>query len=316
MNEMSPLLSATLGEALRDLFAERLAQAGDACERLVKTSDEEALHDFRVAIRRLRSLQRAYGGWMGSTFKPRLRRALKQLAKTTNAGRDAEVLLAALEDLSARWTPAQRPGVQAFQERLQRRRDKAYAEVVAAIPPQFRQVGNGFEGMIDKLPARAGIPFVTATCEAWQGFAEDFLARLEAVGGGQDEAKLHALRIAGKRCRYLVEPFAELSPEAADLVRHFKRLQDCLGERHDLAVLGEALNKASGKLAGRYARQRISQALEAKQASTKDPMPGLLAVVKALKARRETLAQEWRKLNADVDWPAEFGRFEDWLDQA
>jgi len=51
--------------------------------------DSAALHDFRVALRRLRANQRAYRDQIGAKQDKRLRR----LAHATNAARDREVQL-------------------------------------------------------------------------------------------------------------------------------------------------------------------------------------------------------------------------------
>ena len=59
----------------------------------VITKDREALHDFRVAVRRLRSVLRAYRRWLGRAAARKARRRFRSLAATTNDGRDAEVQL-------------------------------------------------------------------------------------------------------------------------------------------------------------------------------------------------------------------------------
>jgi CHAD domain-containing protein len=51
-------------------------------------SDKEALHDFRVALRRLRSLMRAYQAYLRGSQAKKLRQRLKALAGSTNLARD------------------------------------------------------------------------------------------------------------------------------------------------------------------------------------------------------------------------------------
>src|SRR3970282_2155054 len=62
--------------------------------RLERAGDEEALHGFRVALRRLRSWLRAFQSVFVGRVHGTSRRALRDLAHATNDVRDAEVLLA------------------------------------------------------------------------------------------------------------------------------------------------------------------------------------------------------------------------------
>src|SRR5919205_1701354 len=78
-------------EAARVIALEFLAQASAARERLDDPSDAEALHDFRVAIRRLRSTIRAFRRELDESVGGKARRRLRRLAQATNGGRDAEV---------------------------------------------------------------------------------------------------------------------------------------------------------------------------------------------------------------------------------
>src|SRR5258708_18455205 len=60
-------------------------------ERARLPDGPNALHDFRVALRRLRSWQRAFRPWLRDTGRGRTRRALATLADASNDARDAEV---------------------------------------------------------------------------------------------------------------------------------------------------------------------------------------------------------------------------------
>jgi CHAD domain-containing protein len=59
-----------------------------------------------------------------------------------------------------------------------------------------------------------------------------------------DGQRLHALRIACKKLRYVLEFFVSLFPgkNTARLVEHLRTLQDHLGRWHDLVVQQEALH--------------------------------------------------------------------------
>ena len=64
------------------------------------------------------------------------------------------------------------------------------------------------------------------------------------------DEQLHRLRIAGKKLRYLLEFFNSLFPktEMQILIKKLKKLQDNLGNYHDLAVHQEMLKKFNEQL--------------------------------------------------------------------
>ena len=104
-------LGRRLGLGLGALVLLALAPAPEVpVADAAQSGDVEALHDFRVAIRRLRSLLRAYQDLTDAAIPRRLRRGLRALARATNASRDLEVKLAWLEAEKASLKPRERTG--------------------------------------------------------------------------------------------------------------------------------------------------------------------------------------------------------------
>src|SRR5918999_1214042 len=87
----SGLLSRSPEEGARLLALSFLDQAAAARPRLADPADTEALHDFRVGLRRLRSCLRAYRDCLEDSVPKKLARKLRRLASSTGPGRDAEV---------------------------------------------------------------------------------------------------------------------------------------------------------------------------------------------------------------------------------
>src|SRR5262245_49028864 len=76
---------------LRNCIADLLDQ-GNVAARLIKESkDGGALHDFRVSVRRLRTLLKFYKAELGKAASKKIRRRLKKVARGTTSARDAEV---------------------------------------------------------------------------------------------------------------------------------------------------------------------------------------------------------------------------------
>ncbi|MGB3047438.1 CHAD domain-containing protein, partial [Dokdonella sp.] len=86
------LLDDAAQRAARLLAMELQARVRAAHARLADPADGEALHDFRVAVRRLRSWLDIEAVLPGKLVPARVRKTLHSLAKASNAWRDDEVL--------------------------------------------------------------------------------------------------------------------------------------------------------------------------------------------------------------------------------
>src|SRR4051794_38610615 len=92
--DASPLAHEHLGPALHVLVAEARAASlrVEALEPRSEAADPEAIHDFRVAIRRLRSVLRPVRPVYGRRRMRALAEGLKRVADATGTLRDEEVL--------------------------------------------------------------------------------------------------------------------------------------------------------------------------------------------------------------------------------
>lgn len=226
----------------------------------------QALHDFRVSLRRLRSWLRAFRPWLRDTGRGRTRRVLATLADASNHARDAEVGLAWLDAQRDLPAPA-RVQLRREQHRLRRELRTTTRAFLRELEREFDPVAHALE---DELAVRANEPFVasranpvtrSAYARLVREHAAGLAAALDRVHGIEDEAFAHRARIAGKRLRYLLEPLAA-SPAARGAVRRLVRLQDALGELHDACVLGARLERAHSVLAHR-SRERMALAFRA-----------------------------------------------------
>ncbi|HLG06148.1 MAG TPA: CHAD domain-containing protein, partial [Gemmatimonadales bacterium] len=85
---------------------------------LPSAEDPEAVHNYRVALRRLRTLLRAFRPWLPS-IAPGVRRRLRRLMRGTSEPRNLEVLLAWVAAETGALTARQQVGAQWFASRLQ-----------------------------------------------------------------------------------------------------------------------------------------------------------------------------------------------------
>src|SRR6516225_6950220 len=91
--DKTPLHLLPPERAARKLLLRQVKQAESAGQRLAIGDDPEALHDFRVALRRFRAQERAYRPWLGDALPKKLRRRLHDLVRSTGPARDSEVQL-------------------------------------------------------------------------------------------------------------------------------------------------------------------------------------------------------------------------------
>src|SRR5947208_3351756 len=124
-------------EASRLIALAFLKEAGEARHRLTNSQDSEALHDFRVAVRRLRSSLRAFRPHLGDSLAKKLRRRLRDLTAATNAARDAEVMLAQVREQSPGLNEGEEGRIGALARRLQERKTEALQRVHPEVLAPF-----------------------------------------------------------------------------------------------------------------------------------------------------------------------------------
>ena len=308
MNLPLDVLHRSPAEAVRRIALQCLDEARGGCDRLRDPADEEALHDFRVAIRRLRSTARAWRKEFRGTLRKKHERTLRDLQQATGAGRDAEVALAWLAGEAGDLRPAHRVGHKWLMEHLGERLDASMEHARDRVREAFdRAEGELRERLsvmtielrLDGTPA--GPTFAEALAAKARAHVADLVARLQAISGYEDAEASHAARIRCKRLRYLVEPVVLFVSEARAVLKGCKKLQDVLGDLNDTHVLRDEVGQAvqitavqqaqrldaflrQGNDAGRVREQRRRE------------RSGLLEMARRLQGRRDLL---FGRLSAD-----------------
>ncbi len=236
---------------IRLLALSYLDDAEAARGRMIPVRDDEALHDFRVALRRLRSCMRAYRPFFDDTVRKRHRNAVRELAKATGAARDLEVQLAWLE--SAGLPADAAAGARVLEARLRQSRRLADREALRAahrFPALREAIEPAFTRYCDTIdrpePLRA-LTTAAAAADLAAVALDEMDAGLDAIGDRGEAAAVHEARIAGKRVRYLLEPLAGNAPGGPALIKRLRRFQDDLGSLHDLDVLLDITQAESGE---------------------------------------------------------------------
>jgi inorganic triphosphatase YgiF len=232
-----------VGQGFQAIAWDCLAQLLGNYRTVIETGDANAVHQSRVAIRRLRASFSLFGKAIADDESPIFRAEWKAAASGLGPARDLHVLVERVEAAAAE------TGSDAGRllDRLRAERAAAVAAAQAMLAGEtFQQLLLRFAEWLEREPWRAR---ADGKRHRLIHFAEHTLSRrrrklakarpLDAL----DDEALHELRIRGKKLRYAAEFFATLFPGVADARHAFgkslAKLQDCLGSVHDLAVAHE-----------------------------------------------------------------------------
>ena len=254
--------------------------------------DVEAVHQARVAIRRLRSDVRTFGALLDTERLAPVQDELRWFGTVLGAVRDLDVLLETLISLIAEsevgaaeaapllsWFRRQRRGargrlVEAVDSERSARLMAELAELSHHLPTTKR-ADRPAHDLLPKLVSRR-----------WRRLRR----AVEALSPEASHADLHEVRILAKRCRYAADAVRPtLGPQAKKLSKVMAGIQESLGTINDAVVIDLRLREAADAEPGTaYVAGQLS---------------GLL-LARATTARRQ-FERVWAELTADdvlADW--------------
>ncbi len=249
-----------------------------ACQRLNDPADAAALHDFRVAVRRLRSWLRSYRQYLrpGSTGKTR--RRLKRIARASRrrSGRRSDEIVVAIPTPLARLDAPHR--LRPVASPLEARNPAANATLRSLLAKDFTRTTHALNASLSAYAQVVHVdgPLVPVTMAAAAAtlLRRETAALAEAIGhvrSANDQRATHQTRIAGKRVRYCLKPLNGAVGGVSPLIRRLTHLQDAIGRWHDACViLNDVTAEADGPETSRSARtalMALSGRLHREQAS-------------------------------------------------
>ncbi|HVB05996.1 MAG TPA: CYTH and CHAD domain-containing protein [Acidimicrobiales bacterium] len=231
----------------REVLRARLVEQSEelvARDLDVRRGRPDAVHDLRVAARRLRSCLQSFAPLFDEGSSARLGVELRWLSGLLRAARDLEVLARRIdgeigEALALRGRAEVRRAVKAQIEREQR---AAVADLDEGLrSPRYAALLDDVLAFADRPAYRAGRrprrQQLLARVDHDARRVRRRLRRGRRAEGPARDVLLHEARKAAKRARYAAETIAPLRPRrAAALARHFEEVQERLGERQDAVV--------------------------------------------------------------------------------
>lgn len=315
---LSDLLRQPVERSARDVALRLLEKADQERQRLGRADDPEALHDFRVAVRRLRSWLKSFKEPLRDSVKGKHRAGLRAVAHATNQGRDSEVHIQWLRERPELLRRKRREGTEWLIAHLESEEKLGVHSLARIVEKDFTAVQRELARRLEvyRRPVRSAsreTPFAAAAAERIRGLVADLRARIEEVRGPADEQRAHAARIAAKHLRYLLEPLAGEVEAAPPLIDRLKDLQDVLGALHDAHVFGAQVGRALIATAAEQAGKLSATVLEGDtgplsvRRALRDPFrPGLVTIARRLRSSADgsfaSFAEAWSGKPAAAFW--------------
>jgi CHAD domain-containing protein len=219
-------------------------------EPAVRTDEYDAVHQMRVATRRLRAALRTFGQVIPRTDSEHLAAELQWLGRQLGTARDDEVLSAHLAD-SLRPTPPELligPVQARIQGHYAPRRAAAHTALLEALDSsryhrlraELDRVAAGPpRGPLAGAPAREVLP--AAVRHAFRQAKRRMRRARHTPAGQARDVALHRARKSARRARYAAEAATPaIGTRARKFARQMKRVQSVLGEHQDAVLARQA----------------------------------------------------------------------------
>ena len=208
-------------------WMDRVLEAADSVQQ---SWDAEAVHDLRVALRRCRTMADALSEVNPGPGWRKLKKASRQVFHTLGLLRDLQVEREWVQKLGTPGEPVRRHLLRVLGQEIKIRQQKAQRALDQIDRKDWKKLAR-------KLGAKAQFfPLESVVFQRLAlGSLNEAVELCHRARKGRSRIAWHRLRIGIKEFRYIVENFLphRYEPWGEDL----KRMQDLLGEVHDLDVL-------------------------------------------------------------------------------
>jgi CHAD domain-containing protein len=202
--------------------------------------DPEAVHQARVAVRRLRSDLRTFSPFVERDWANNLRGELRWLGAELGIVRDLEVMRDRLRDHARMLPPAEGETARRVVRRLDADREGARRDLLEILgEPRYAKLRHALDRgssrplYDDRAREEARPALAPVVRERWQKLRSD----VKELGEHPPDEALHAVRIRAKRARYAAEAVVPAFGKAASrFADGIATVQDALGEHQDAVV--------------------------------------------------------------------------------
>ena len=242
--------STSLAEAAARTVSVRSAEVFGFADGVLDSTDIDAVHDMRVATRRLRAAIEAYRNAFPRSELQGTLREVKHLARALGARRDPDVALEQIDAIAGGLPPSALPGIAFFSDQLRAEQATANVELERALaqavdgdlPAKLTRLAEAARGRETTLDEHAKLVVARRRAKLEK--------RIRRALRRPEPSALHDARIAAKRLRYVYEIARPCFPEEALIgIKHTRAIQDVLGEIHDCDVLSARARAGAERIA-------------------------------------------------------------------
>ena len=244
-------------QIVKNILQQQLAVMEQNEPGMIARLDPEFLHDFRVAVRRARSIFSQVKGVLPDDWTGYFRNEFNWLGKVTSIARDFDVYLLDFDKLQLCLPVDRRDAVLPFRDFLLQEQEQAYRELTTTITsPRYNKLKQGlYEFFENNSEALRNAPKAKKNiqCQAnrwiWRCY-QRVKKQADKLKSDSPVYKFHELRKSCKKLRYMLEFFQNFYPEneMSKLIQQLKLLQDNLGEFQNLEAQTGVLEKYVGMM--------------------------------------------------------------------
>jgi CHAD domain-containing protein len=243
----------------------------------IKGRDTEFMHDYRVALRKIRVVLKHLGHHHPSAVSSEYRRFFSGLGKFTNPIRDLDVFLMQLENYQPDFENSGWQQLQPLRDYLLLSRAEAQKKLIEDLKSsRYRKTIKQWHDYLNHsvteeiMTDKPGKPVYKLADELLWEINQKTLEQGKTITRNSDAETLHDLRKSFKQLRYLTEFFSSLYPavELRVLIQSLTDIQDNLGiynDRHVQAGMVQAFIQQSKNKEAIKASEQLIQILQQQQ---------------------------------------------------
>ena len=240
-----------------------------------KPEDIEALHQFRIHMRKLRALLQEFEAFFDPVWVKTHKKMLAGLMEQTNAKRDNDVAMADVKTFKKQLSAKDQKSLDELKGSMQKKEEKLERKLIAfmsgpTLSNELETLDSIFKND-DIYPDLAKQPLILVAIGVINKRIREIIAEGKHLKD-KDKKAYHKLRIQFKKLRYLLELLSPIIPpdRLKNGLTHLKKIQTILGEINDLQIQKKELkafdkNKKSKAQKSLKSLQKKMKAKEEKQ---------------------------------------------------
>jgi len=231
-----------------------------------RDQDPDAIHDVRVASRRLRALLAEHEALFRKRAAKKARERARQVTRALGRARELDVSIEVAERLRNRLRgPARYAATHVVQALRAQRAEQSGAVVETADLVDSDAFGKTLRALLNGGGKTGTLDLAKAARSLRKRYGSVVRAHTAWQQDGTD-GSLHALRIEFKKLRYTCEIYREVNgAHLKTFIQSLREVQESLGEWHDYCILRDYAEQAAPSAAG-SAQQGLPLLLEAIEA--------------------------------------------------